>query len=251
MQYSCFILIGPLRHFTWPEWSPQKLPHDRFEVASNLHGDTNHTIAINERKKDEKSKSRKMSSPPPASPNPLKRPPLSSSTSQQLGPKRSRLQHPLRQTSFASTVDSDLRGINTAATPSDAGSVTGSFTGSVGGTSSVDGVFAAKLNRGKRGRKSKGEKEREREDYPGKTGGSGSGRARMGSADDGSIVAGGRGAAGADDADVAEDEDDFDEAEGELLGGDERGVTDTEAEKKNLAYVSGFFLPFFFFFSLY
>ncbi|TPR06975.1 hypothetical protein CAN33_0025260 [Aspergillus niger] len=97
-----------------------------------------------------------MSSPPPPSSNPLKRPSISSASSQPLGshPKRPRM-HPLRQTSFPNTIDADTR------TYSDAGSVTGSFTGSLGGTS-ADGVFLTKGK--KRGRKSKAEKEREREE---------------------------------------------------------------------------------------
>ena len=205
-----------------------------------------------------------MASPPPQSPNPLKRPSLSSTASQPLVSKRPRVQHPLRQTSFPNTVESDLRGFGTA-TPSDAGSVTGSLTGSVGGASSVDGVFAAKVNK-KRGRKSKVEKEREKErereredamtttasSRAGATGGGGGGR--MGSVDDGSVVAGAGGGGGgggstsaggaarggAEDGDVDDDED-FDEGEeGELLGGEEGGVTDAEAEKKNLAYVPYF-----------
>lgn len=59
----------------------------------------------------------------------------------------------------------------------------------------------------------------------------------MGSIDEGASVRG----AGGGRAEEGEDEDD-DLDEGELLGGEERGVTDTEAEKKNLAYA--FFFPF-------
>lgn len=110
--------------------------------------------------------------------------------------------------------------------------MTGSFTGSLGGAS-ADGVFA----RGKkRGRKSKAEKEREREreDALSFRGGDGT---RFGSADaEGSVRGGmgGGGGGGADDADEEEDED-----EGELFGREE-GMTDTETEKKNLAYVASF-----------
>lgn len=83
----------------------------------------------------------------------------------------------------------------------------------------------------KRGRKSKAEKEREREDAMSTRAGTVDGT-RTGSVDaDGSSVRAG-GGGGGDDADEDEDFDD----EGELLGGDE-GPTDTEAEKKNLAYV--------------
>jgi transcription initiation factor TFIID subunit 11 len=138
--------------------------------------------------------------------------------------------HPLRQTSFPASIDNDQR---TFSATSDAGSVTGSFTGSLGGTS-ADGVFLGAAKKGKRGRKSKAEKEREREQR--EDAASLRGDARLGSVDaDGmSVRAGGtaRGDAAGDDGD--EDEDFFDE--GELLRGEE-GVTDTEAEKKNLAYV--------------
>ncbi|KAB8274170.1 hTAFII28-like protein conserved region-domain-containing protein [Aspergillus minisclerotigenes] len=163
-----------------------------------------------------------MSSPPPA--NPLKRPSISSSASQPLGtnPKRPRM-HPLRQTSFPTTIDADSRAYGAA---SDAGSVTGSFTGSLGGTS-ADGVFRNK----KRGRKSKAEKEREREDVA---------RGEMRSSVDaeGSVRAGATGGGGGDDGD---DDEDF-EDEGELLGREE-GATDTEAEKKNLALLVDAFNP--------
>ncbi|PYH96160.1 hypothetical protein BO71DRAFT_349853 [Aspergillus ellipticus CBS 707.79] len=174
-----------------------------------------------------------MSSPPPPSSNPLKRPSISSASSQPLGtnPKRARM-HPLRQTSFPTTMD-DSR------TFSDAGSVTGSFTGSLGGTS-ADGVFLTKGK--KRGRKSKAEKEREREE-----GMLRGGLDRMGSVDaEGMSVragtagggGGGGGNAGGEDADEDEDFDD----EGELLGREE-GTTDTEAEKKNLALLVDAFNP--------
>ncbi|KAE8412138.1 hTAFII28-like protein conserved region-domain-containing protein [Aspergillus pseudocaelatus] len=163
-----------------------------------------------------------MSSPPPT--NPLKRPSISSSASQPLGtnPKRPRM-HPLRQTSFPTTIDADTRAYGAA---SDAGSVTGSFTGSLGGTS-ADGVFRNK----KRGRKSKAEKEREREDAA---------RGEMRSSVDaeGSVRAGATGGGGGDDGD---DDEDF-EDEGELLGREE-GATDTEAEKKNLALLVDAFNP--------
>ncbi|OGM40542.1 transcription initiation factor TFIID subunit beta [Aspergillus bombycis] len=163
-----------------------------------------------------------MSSPPPT--NPLKRPSISSSASQPLGtnPKRPRM-HPLRQTSFPTTIDADSRAYGAA---SDAGSVTGSFTGSLGGTS-ADGVFRNK----KRGRKSKAEKEREKEDAA---------RGEMRSSVDaeGSVRAGATGGGGGDDGD---DDEDF-EDEGELLGREE-GATDTEAEKKNLALLVDAFNP--------
>lgn len=127
--------------------------------------------------------------------------------------------------------------------------MTGSFTGSLGGAS-ADGVFSGKAK--KRGRKSKAEKEREqREDAMSARGGA---EARFGSVDaDGQSVrggggsggAGGTGGAGAGGAagEEADDDEDFDD-EGELLGREE-GATDTEAEKKNLAYVLS---PFFFFY---
>ncbi|KAF4173253.1 hypothetical protein CNMCM8694_003676 [Aspergillus lentulus] len=180
-----------------------------------------------------------MSSPPPhpTPTNPLKRPSISSSASQPLGsnPKRPRM-HPLRQTSFPASIDNDQR---TFSATSDAGSVTGSFTGSLGGTS-ADGVFLGAAKKGKRGRKSKAEKEREREQR--EDAASLRGEARLGSVDaDGmSVRAGGpaRGDAAGDDGDEDEDFDD----EGELLRGEE-GVTDTEAEKKNLALLVDAFNP--------
>ncbi|PKX96656.1 transcription initiation factor TFIID subunit 11 family protein [Aspergillus novofumigatus IBT 16806] len=180
-----------------------------------------------------------MSSPPPhpAPTNPLKRPSISSSASQPLGsnPKRPRM-HPLRQTSFPASIDNDQR---TFSATSDAGSVTGSFTGSLGGTS-ADGVFLGAAKKGKRGRKSKAEKEREREQR--EDAASLRGETRLGSVDaDGmSVRAGGtaRGDAAGDDGDEDEDFDD----EGELLRGEE-GVTDTEAEKKNLALLVDAFNP--------
>ncbi|PWY79607.1 hypothetical protein BO70DRAFT_362774 [Aspergillus heteromorphus CBS 117.55] len=177
-----------------------------------------------------------MSSPPPPPTNPLKRPSISSTSSQPLGtnPKRARM-HPLRQTSFPSTMDLDSR------TFSDAGSVTGSFTGSLGGTS-ADGVFLTKGK--KRGRKSKAEKEREREeslragmDRSGSVDAEGMSM-RAGTAGSGVGVGGGGGGAGGEDADEDEDFDD----EGELLGREE-GTTDTEAEKKNLALLVDAFNP--------
>ncbi|KAH8434612.1 transcription initiation factor TFIID subunit 11 family protein [Aspergillus melleus] len=183
-----------------------------------------------------------MSSPPPPSSNPLKRPSISSSASQPLGSsaKRARM-HPLRQTSFPTTIDADSRAFASAA--SDAGSVTGSFTGSLGG-GSADGVFSGTKAK-KRGRKSKAEKEREqREDAMSARGGAET-RSRFGSVDaDGQSVRGGQGAgtggggAGGEDAD---DDEDF-EDEGELLGREE-GATDTEAEKKNLALLVDAFNP--------
>ncbi|KAE8355801.1 hTAFII28-like protein conserved region-domain-containing protein [Aspergillus coremiiformis] len=164
-----------------------------------------------------------MSSPPPPS-TPLKRPSISSSVSQPLGsnPKRPRM-HPLRQTSFPTTIDADTRAYGAA---SDAGSVTGSFTGSLGGTS-ADGVFRNK----KRGRKSKADKEREREDTT-------RGELRSSVDAEGSVRAGATGGGGGDDGD---DDEDF-EDEGELLGREE-GATDTEAEKKNLALLVDAFNP--------
>ncbi|EAW14741.1 transcription initiation factor TFIID subunit 11 family protein [Aspergillus clavatus NRRL 1] len=179
-----------------------------------------------------------MSSPPPHQPtNPLKRPSLSSSASQPLGsnPKRPRM-HPLRQTSFPATVDTDRAF-------SDAGSVTGSFTGSLGGTS-ADGVFLGAARKGKRGRKSKAEKERERErELREEAGSVRGGEARVGSVDgDAMSVKGGGGGRGEAAGEDADEEDDF-EYEGELLGGEEEGVKDTEAEKKNLALLVDAFNP--------
>lgn len=141
--------------------------------------------------------------------------------------------HPLRQTSFPVNLDAAERSFGAT---SDTGSVTGSFTGSLGGAS-ADGVFSGAARGKKRGRKSKAEKEREREREDALSSRAGD-TTRMGSVDgEGSVRAGGGGGGGggggAHNADYDEDEDDD---EGELLGGEE-GTTDTEAEKKNLAYV--------------
>lgn len=136
--------------------------------------------------------------------------------------------HPLRQTSFPTSLDTESR---TFSATSDAGSVAGSFTGSVGGKS-TDGIFRPK----KRGRKSKAEKERElqREDTASASVRGGMDASRFGSVDvDGSSLRGGAG--GGAGAEEGEEEEDFDE--GELLGKEEEGTKDTEAEKKNLAYV--------------
>jgi transcription initiation factor TFIID subunit 11 len=139
--------------------------------------------------------------------------------------------HPLRQTSFPAHVDAGERSFGAT---SDAGSVTGSFTGSLGGAS-ADGVFSGAAKGKKRGRKSKAEKEREREREDALSARAGD-STRFGSVDnEGSVrggpSGGGGGGGGADDGDDDEDDD-----EGELLGREE-GTTDTEAEKKNLAYV--------------
>jgi transcription initiation factor TFIID subunit 11 len=138
--------------------------------------------------------------------------------------------HPLRQTSFPAHIEAGDRSFGT----SDAGSVTGSFTGSLGGAS-ADGVFSGAAKGKKRGRKSKAEKEREREREDALSARAGD-STRFGSVDnEGSVrggpSGGGGGGGGADDGD-----DDDDDDEGELLGREE-GTTDTEAEKKNLAYV--------------
>lgn len=164
-----------------------------------------------------------MSSPPPYQPptNPLKRPSISAASSQS-NVKRPR-NHPLRQTSFPSSTDPDTRPFSAL---SDGGSVNGSFTGNLDGN-----ISRAK----KRGRKSKAEKEREREDAASAGGGPDT---RLGSADPDAVGAPGGGQPGEEEA----EDDDLDD-EGELLGREE-GVTDVEAEKKNLAYVSLFFCWF-------
>ncbi|KAL4927762.1 transcription initiation factor TFIID subunit 11 family protein [Aspergillus undulatus] len=178
-----------------------------------------------------------MSSPPPnpPNPNPLKRTSISSASASQNPNKRPRM-HPLRQTSFP--VDPDLRGFSATAA-SDAGSVNGSFTGSVGGAS-ADGVF-----RRKRGRKSKAEKEREQQRERE--------RERERDSEDAVSVARGAGAApstagggrGGDNAggEEGDEEDDFDD-EGDLLGREEGGEReDKEGERKNLALLVDAFNP--------
>ncbi|KAL4949106.1 hTAFII28-like protein conserved region-domain-containing protein [Aspergillus filifer] len=176
-----------------------------------------------------------MSSPPPNPPpsNPLKRTSISSASASQNPSKRPRM-HPLRQTSFP--IDPDLRGFS-ATGASDAGSVTGSFTGSIGGAS-ADGVF-----RKKRGRKSKAEKEREQQRERER-------ERERDSEDAVSVARGGPGAAGAggrggDNAggEEGDEEDDFDD-EGDLLGREEGGEReDKEGERKNLALLVDAFNP--------
>lgn len=141
--------------------------------------------------------------------------------------------HPLRQTSFPNGLDPERSFGGT----SDAGSVTGSYTGSLGGAS-ADGVFAGAARGKKRGRKSKVEKEREREqDALSARGGEST---RFGSVEnEGSVRGGPSGGGGGGGADDGDDDDEDDEAE---LFGQQDGATDTEAEKKNLAYVLGFHL---------
>lgn len=174
-----------------------------------------------------------MSSPPPL-PNPgipLKRPSISSTTSQGGGsnPNKRPRMHPLRQTSFpSSSADTDTNHHRTFSTASDAGSVSGSVTGSLGGASAAtgEGVFASAKLKSKRGRKSKADKDRERDVD------AASARGGTIDADGSSVRGGGGGGVGGDDADEDEDLED----EGELLGDEDEGLIDTDAEKKNLAY---------------
>ncbi|CRG87339.1 hypothetical protein PISL3812_04356 [Talaromyces islandicus] len=171
-----------------------------------------------------------MSSPPPTTPNPLnprKRGSISSTASAAAASKRPRM-HPLRQTSFPTGMEP---GSSRAA--SDAGSVTGSFTGSLGGTSTADGPK-------KRGRKKKGDKDR---DDVSRVGGDGR-STRVGSLDPDTMSvrdgAGGGGAAGG--GDEAGDEEEEQDVEGELLGATE-GFLDLATEKKNLAVLTNSFTP--------
>lgn len=98
----------------------------------------------------------------------------------------------------------------------------------------MDGIFKGK----KRGRKSKAEKElereREREEAASVRGGLGTSRFGFADGELGSTRWGG--------ADEHDEEEDFDD-EGDLLGGEEEGKTDTEAEKKNLALLVDAFSP--------
>lgn len=137
--------------------------------------------------------------------------------------------HPLRQTSFPTGIDLDRSFGGT----SDAGSVTGSYTGSIGGAS-ADGVFAGAARGKKRGRKSKADKERERDQdtYSSRAGES----VRFESVENEGSVRGGPAGGGGGGAGVDDGEDDDEEDEAQLFGQQE-GATDTEAEKKNLAYV--------------
>lgn len=144
--------------------------------------------------------------------------------------------HPLRQTSFPSSVGFELDSARSRAA-SDAGSVTGSFTGSLGGVSSVvDGGPK------KRGRKKKVDKEREEALLLARAGATDGRSTRAGSVDgDGGSVRGGAvgaavtagGASGTVNDDAAE-EDEEQDMEGDMLGGTE-GFLDLATEKKNLA----------------
>lgn len=136
--------------------------------------------------------------------------------------------HPLRQTSFPNGMGFDFDSSRNRAT-SDAGSVTGSFTGSLGGASSV--VDGPK----KRGRKKKADKEREDASM---RGGADGRSTRVGSVDiDGGSVRGGAGGPGtAGGNEEAGDEEEEQDMEGDMLGGTE-GFLDLATEKKNLAYV--------------
>lgn len=146
--------------------------------------------------------------------NPKKRPSLPSVASSSSQPNKKPRLHPLRQTSFPVSADTDARiytGATSARSEVDGGSVTGSFTGSL--TGSLDG-FAASRGRRKRAKK-------ERDDA------TGSMRNGTVSGKGASSIKGG---AGEDEA----DEEDDDIGDTELMGRDDVAV-DAEAEKKNLA----------------
>ncbi|ODM19988.1 hypothetical protein SI65_04974 [Aspergillus cristatus] len=198
-----------------------------------------------------------MSSPPPYTPpNPLKRSMTSlsatSTNANTTAHKRPRM-HPLRQTSFPTTIDDPRSGAPFSAAASDAGSVTGSFTGSLDGIFSGAGSAMVPKGGKKRGRKSKAEKEREKEREREEGISARGGEGRVGSVDvDGGSVRGGAtghtgggggggGNTGAGGNEDAEEDEDFD-YEGELLGREE-GATDIEAEKKNLALLVDAFNP--------
>ncbi|PGH04220.1 transcription initiation factor TFIID subunit 11 [Blastomyces parvus] len=165
---------------------------------------------------------------PPSNPNqPAKKRPSASAASHN---KRQRV-HPLSQTSFPASQDSDPRVYSASATSvvseADGGSVTGSFTGSFGG-GSVDGKGGRKRKKGTGGVGRKGgEGEGERE---------GSGSLR------GTVVDGG--GLGNEEGDGEEEGDEGDE--GDLEDGDGHGdgtAREAEAERKNLAILIDAFTP--------
>ncbi|EEP79020.1 predicted protein [Uncinocarpus reesii 1704] len=144
--------------------------------------------------------------------NPKKRSSLPGLASSSLPAKRPRF-HPLRQTSFPTSTDTDPRvyvGTTSARSEIDGASVSGSFTGSLNG--SIDGTGVGK------GRKRKAKKDRD----------DASGSAR------GDAV-GGKGVSakgGVGDEEAEEEDDDLGDTE--LMGRDDVAV-DAEAERKNLA----------------
>ncbi|EAS31101.1 transcription initiation factor TFIID subunit beta [Coccidioides immitis RS] len=168
-------------------------------------------------------------SPPPTTlslpaSNSKKRPSLSSavSSSSSQPSKKPRL-HPLRQTSFPTSADTDPRvyaGATSARSEIDGASVTGSFTGSL--TGSVDGVGAG------RGRRKKGKKDRD----------DASGSVRAGTVD-GKGAGSAKGGVGDEEG---EEDDDDDLGDTELMERDDVAV-DAEAEKKNLAILIDAFNP--------
>ncbi|WEW56095.1 hypothetical protein PRK78_001530 [Emydomyces testavorans] len=166
-------------------------------------------------------------SPPPISlslpaSNPKKRPSLPSVISSSSQPTKKPRLHPLRQTSFPTSADTDPRiytGATSARSEIDGASITGSFTGSL--TGSADGVGAG------RGKSKKAKKDRH----------DATGSARGGVAD-GKGAGSVKGTAGDEDA----EEDDDDLGDTALMGGDGVAV-DAEAERKNLAILIDAFNP--------
>lgn len=131
--------------------------------------------------------------------------------------KKQRL-HPLRQTSFPADDDEDAA---TAYSADGTGSVLGSVTGSAvgGGGGGLGGGEGSSRGRKKRGR-------REREGTGSVRGAGGTGTGSAGGERAGASVVDGEG------GEEGEDEEDDD---ADLVGGDQGGPTDAEAERKNLA----------------
>ncbi|EEH21843.1 hypothetical protein PABG_04059 [Paracoccidioides brasiliensis Pb03] len=172
---------------------------------------------------------------PPSNQNPKKRP-LSMPSSTHISHKKARM-HPLRQTSFPSSQDSDPRVYSARAasvkSEADGGSVTGSVTGLF--AASVDGSGNARGKKRKKGgagaRKEK-ETETERD-----------GTASVkGTTVDGGVEVDGGGEEVDEDGDG--DEGDMEEVEGEGEDGDGPGTArEAEAERKNLAILIDAFTP--------
>ena len=132
--------------------------------------------------------------------------------------------HPLRQTSFPISPDNDPRvyGGTSVKSEADAGSVTGSFTGSLAESFEDGGAGTKRRRKGKKGAGRDGDESVK---------GGGSRRSTKGGW--GSSKGGG---GGDEDAEVDEDNEYMDDAE--MLAGEGGGpAMDAKAEKENLAYV--------------
>ncbi|PGH28889.1 transcription initiation factor TFIID subunit 11 [[Emmonsia] crescens] len=180
-----------------------------------------------------------LSLPPSNYNQPKKRPSGLPPSASAISHKKPRM-HPLRQTSFPASQDTDPRVYSASAisvkSEADGGSVTGSFTGSFGG-GSADGVMGnVKGKKRKKGGGTAGSAagrkggERERE---------GPGSVR------GTVVDGGAESLGNEEGDVEEGEEEGDEGDLDEEGERDRdgAAREAEAERKNLAILIDAFTP--------